>query len=218
MTNTLKTTNIKGKMYVPVNERLKYFRENFEGYALVTEVIEANDQTAMIRAVIRNKEDRIVATGVAYERANAPGSMVNKTNHIENCETSAWGRALGNFGIGIDASVASADEVQNALDRQHAVEEDEPTKAAPTRAPRKPTPEAANPVVSSPALTEAEKATPAEITHIAALCKETGTDQAKMFDHYKVVGRPTKAQAATMLRVLNERLSKQIDAAAKANS
>ena len=43
---------------------------------------------------------------------------INETSYVENCETSAWGRALGNFGIGIDTSVASADEVVNATNSQ----------------------------------------------------------------------------------------------------
>ena len=38
---------------------------------------------------------------------------------MENCETSAWGRALGNLGIGLDTSVASAEEVQNAIANQN---------------------------------------------------------------------------------------------------
>jgi hypothetical protein len=46
-------------------------------------------------------------------------SLVNKTSYIENCETSAWGRALGNLGIGIDASIASAEEVITAIAQQN---------------------------------------------------------------------------------------------------
>ena len=111
----LKTTDIKGKPYVQVNERLKYFRTAFVGYSLETELVDVNNETALVKAVIRDPMSRIVATGTAYERANAPGSMVNKTSHVENAETSAWGRALGNLGIGIDTSVASAEEVSNAL-------------------------------------------------------------------------------------------------------
>ena len=42
-------------------------------------------------------------------------SFINKTSFVEVCETSAWGRALANFGIGIDSQVASANEVVNAI-------------------------------------------------------------------------------------------------------
>lgn len=109
-----KTINIKGKEYVTVNERLKHFRSAFPDFSLETELIEVNDKTALIRAVIRNPQGRIVATGTAYERADNKKSLVNSTSHVENGETSAWGRALGNLGIGIDTSVASAEEVVRA--------------------------------------------------------------------------------------------------------
>ena len=57
-----------------------------------------------------------MATGIAYEVMGS--SYINKTSFIENCETSAWGRALGNLGIGIDTSIASAFEVNNAIIQQ----------------------------------------------------------------------------------------------------
>ena len=56
------------------------------------------------------------ATGFAQE--DRTSSMINKTSFVENCETSAWGRALGNLGIGIDESVASAEEVDMAIKKQ----------------------------------------------------------------------------------------------------
>jgi len=44
--------------------------------------------------------------------------LVNKTSHVENCETSAVGRALGLLGIGIDEEVRSYDEMANAIEGQ----------------------------------------------------------------------------------------------------
>jgi hypothetical protein len=58
----------------------------------------------------------LVATAHAYEKEGS--SFINKTSYIENCETSAVGRALGIYGIGIDTSLASADEVANAVTQQ----------------------------------------------------------------------------------------------------
>lgn len=114
--NDLKTVDIKGKAYVTVNDRLKYFREKFAGYALTTEINHLSEKGVVMIATIRNKEGVAVATGIAHETHGS--SFINKTSYIENCETSAWGRALGNFGIGIDSSVASADEVANAIKNQ----------------------------------------------------------------------------------------------------
>lgn len=114
----LKTVNIKGKEYVEVNERLKYFRseEKYKDYSLESEIVELQNDKVTIKAVIKDKNGVIKATGLAQEKENS--SFINKTSYIENCETSAWGRALGNLGIGIDTSVASAEEVEKAIKNQ----------------------------------------------------------------------------------------------------
>lgn len=58
----------------------------------------------------------VLGTGHAYEKENS--TFINKTSYIENCETSAVGRALGMAGFGIDTSVASFEEVANAIQQQ----------------------------------------------------------------------------------------------------
>ena len=112
----MKTVNIKGKNYVEVNERLKYFRKNFKGYSLISSIIDLTDEKVVMKATITSPEGFEVANGTAYELAGS--SFINKTSYIENCETSAFGRALANFGIGLDNSVASADEVSQAIELQ----------------------------------------------------------------------------------------------------
>jgi hypothetical protein len=113
-----KTTNIKGKEYVEVNERIKFFRldEQYKGYCLESELVHLTNETVCVKAVIKDASDRIVATGFAYEEKGA--SRINSTSYVENCETSAWGRALANLGIGIDTSIASSIEVANAIVNQ----------------------------------------------------------------------------------------------------
>ena len=112
----LKTINIKGKEYVEVNERIKYFRKTYPKYSLTSEVLEKTSDSILIIASILNEEGRVIANGLAEE--NRGSSYINKTSYVENCETSAWGRALANLGIGLDTSVASAEEVQNAIANQ----------------------------------------------------------------------------------------------------
>lgn len=116
----MKTLDIKGKKYVPVNERIKYFRKNFETYAVVTEIIRCTDEDCIIKATVYDEESRVRAVGHAQEFRN--GSNINKTSYVENCETSAVGRALGFLGIGIDESVASADELNLALEHQNQIQ------------------------------------------------------------------------------------------------
>jgi hypothetical protein len=114
----LKTVDIKGKKYVEVNERLKFFRteEKYKDYSLESEIIELANGVITIKAIIKDGNGVVKATGLAQEKESS--SFINKTSFVENCETSAWGRALGNLGIGIDTSVATADEVRNAINNQ----------------------------------------------------------------------------------------------------
>ena len=113
----LKTINIKGKNYVEVNERLKYFRKNYPNFSLETEILQCTDAHCVFKASIKDELGRVISNGHAHEVQNA--SYINKTSFVENCETSAWGRALANFGIGIDNSVASAQELSMALSQQN---------------------------------------------------------------------------------------------------
>jgi hypothetical protein len=114
-----KTTNIKGKEYVEVSERIKYFRlaEEYKGWSLSSEVVHLDGDSCVIKATIANAEGYIVATGFAQEDKSS--SYINKTSYVENCETSAWGRALANLGIGIDTSIASSNEVAMAISKQN---------------------------------------------------------------------------------------------------
>lgn len=121
MTNhRFKTTNIKGKEYVQVNERIHYFRTatEYQGWSLETEMVEITEQGCLMRATAKNQDGRIIATGYASEDRSS--SMINKTSYVENCETSAWGRCLANLGIGIgpEMGIASAEEVQMAIAKQ----------------------------------------------------------------------------------------------------
>lgn len=108
----MKTIDIKGKAYVTVAERIKAFRASHQGYRLITEMLSCDDRECIFKASVINSEGVVVSTGHAYEKENS--SYINKTSYIENCETSAIGRALGTFGIGIDSDIATADEVINS--------------------------------------------------------------------------------------------------------
>lgn len=112
---TIRTTNIKGKEYAEVNQRIKAFRMVYPMGTIKTEMIQNENGVCIFQATILDNE-KLLATGTAYEKENS--TFINKTSYIENCETSAIGRALGIAGFGIDTSVASAEEVQNAIANQ----------------------------------------------------------------------------------------------------
>ena len=125
-----KTTNIRGKQYVEVNERIKFFRnENqYKNWTISTDVTLSDDRKECIaKTIIADPEQRVISVGHAHEVQAS--SNINKTSFIENCETSAVGRALAMLGIGIDTSIASANEVNDAIAKQEA----KPAKAAPKK-------------------------------------------------------------------------------------
>lgn len=111
----MKTINIKGKDYITVNERLIYFRsqEQFEGWQISETIVSIDDKEGIFKVTILNHEGFEIASAHAQEYRDS--SYINKTSFVENGFTSALGRALGYLGIGIDTSIASANEVQNAV-------------------------------------------------------------------------------------------------------
>ena len=113
---TIKTTPIKGKQYAEVNQRIKVFRMLFPNGCIETEILSLENCVCVMKATVRDEEGKVLGTGTAYEHEGS--SFINSTSYIENCETSAVGRALGMVGIGIDVSVASAEEMQNAILQQ----------------------------------------------------------------------------------------------------
>ena len=114
--------NISGKQYAEVKERVKAFRMLCPDGFIETSVELINEETCMAKATVgmyADGEKRVLATGTAYEEKNT--SRINSISFVENCETSAVGRALGMLGLGINAAVASAEEVrevERATERQ----------------------------------------------------------------------------------------------------
>ena len=120
ITRTDKQTGKKiTKRYAEVNQRIKAFRMVYPTGTIETTMLSDNDGVCTFKAEVYDG-DKLLATGTARE--NNKSSFINQTNYIENCETSAVGRALGMCGFGVDVSLASADEVQNAIDKQDKIE------------------------------------------------------------------------------------------------
>lgn len=113
---TIKGTDIQGKEYAEVNQRIKAFRLICPNGSILTDFISNENGVAIFKATIMDEEGHILGTGTAYEKEGA--GFINKTSYIENCETSAVGRALGMCGIGVEKSLASYEEVANAKEQQ----------------------------------------------------------------------------------------------------
>lgn len=87
--------------YEPVEARIRRFKQNWPDSDILTELVEVAGEIGQSRwtvkaSVWREKGyDRPDSTGYAFE-VDGTG-MANNTSALENCETSAIGRALANL-------------------------------------------------------------------------------------------------------------------------
>lgn len=122
----LPRVQIKGKDYIEVDQRVLAFRELYPDGRIVTQLLSDDGARCVFVANVYD-DDSLLATGHAFEDRNS--GYINKTSYLENAETSAVGRALGFLGIGVIGSIASADEVRNAIEQQET--QSKPRKAKP---------------------------------------------------------------------------------------
>ena len=117
---------IHNKEYYTVAERIDLLngmlgKREME-YSLNTELISWENGVIIMKAILTliNGESVLTYTGHAYEKEDS--TQINRTSALENCETSAIGRALSAAGFGGGNEYASANEVQNAVHQQNTVE------------------------------------------------------------------------------------------------
>ena len=109
------SVKIHGKDYKTVAERVTEFhKEHKDNKSIITEIIQFKDGIVVVKAVVKIAED--VFCGHAYEELGS--SPINTTSALENCETSAIGRALASAGY-LGSEFASADELVGALNKQN---------------------------------------------------------------------------------------------------
>lgn len=110
-----KAIKIKGKDYVLVADRILYFNQEYTNGKIETILLSEPDaDMVLMKAIVTPdvKEPSRYFTGFSQAKWN--DGYINKTSAIENCETSAIGRALAMMGIGVIDSVASVDEINKA--------------------------------------------------------------------------------------------------------
>lgn len=110
-----KAVDIKGKKYVLVSDRILFLSEYGEPYSIITEANFYPEQGMwVVKATLTWNKG--VYTGHAQEIIG--DGYINKTSALENCETSAIGRACAMAGVGVIDSIASVDEIAKANDRE----------------------------------------------------------------------------------------------------
>ena len=85
-----------------------------EGWSIETDLI-SDGTNVVIKAFVKDVDGRVRGTGYAEEVRGS--TNINKTSAVENCETSAIGRALSAVGFG-GPEYASANEVTDAIIQQ----------------------------------------------------------------------------------------------------
>jgi len=117
--------DFRGKKYSMVVDRIATFRKSFGWeYGIETRVVSelTGENMVAVGCYVKNSEGRIVGSGLAYEhKDNGP---VNKTSALENCETSAIGRALASMGLA-GGEYASGDEINLIDEKDNALWKDE---------------------------------------------------------------------------------------------
>lgn len=109
--------------YEPVEERLARFHEKYPEGRVITEIEEYTEDTVVFKAYLYKKyeDERPTSTGFAAEtrdkelKKTSSGKeyeSVNFTSHLENCETSAIGRALANAGFAPKGKRPSREEMK----------------------------------------------------------------------------------------------------------
>ncbi len=131
---SIKTTDIKGKDYAEVNQRIKAFRMVEPDGSIIPEILSLENGVCLMKVTVMSGEGKVLGVGHAYEKEGS--TFINKTSYIENCETSAVGRALGMCGFGIDTSVASYEEVANAIENQNPQKADVKKASAEVKEPK----------------------------------------------------------------------------------
>lgn len=110
------------KDYVEVNVRIMKFYEKYPEGRILTEIVKWENEVIVMKATAyRDNSEVPASTGYAYEKEGS--SFINKISALENCETSAVGRALAILGFEIKKSVASKEEVANAQLQQASIKQ-----------------------------------------------------------------------------------------------
>tara|TARA_R100001377_G_scaffold80200_1_gene58930 strand:- start:1602 stop:2234 length:633 start_codon:yes stop_codon:yes gene_type:complete len=103
-----------GKKYTEVAKRVEAFRKHFGfKYGITTDIIIDDGKRVVIKSKIFDLVNSTIPVGEGYAEEIRGSSNVNKTSAIENCETSAIGRALASCGLH-GGQYASMDEIIKA--------------------------------------------------------------------------------------------------------
>lgn len=194
----IKKVNIKGKNYALVAARVAAFRDICPSGSIQTEILSLDNGVVTMQTTVKDEDGKILATGLAQEKESS--SYINKTSFIENCETSAVGRALGMLGLGSDEQMSSAEELVNAITNQGTQKpQEQHSRTNGTDSPQE--------EQNAQETDENGLISPAEQLVIEGICAKMGLDPAAP-DMFSTWPRVTKKGYADFMRWANENKGK----------
>ena len=101
-----------------VKDRVIHFNNEYPNGCIRSKLIDRIDNIVIFEATVIPDVDKPERYFTGHAEEEIGSSQINNTSALENCETSAVGRALAMMGIGADESFASGDEVSNAQHQQ----------------------------------------------------------------------------------------------------
>lgn len=84
--------------YQTVQERINLFREQYPKGKIVNEIVLINEQQVVVKASIYLDEASMHAVAVDFAQETIGSTNINKSSFLENCTTSATGRAISLLG------------------------------------------------------------------------------------------------------------------------
>ena len=100
--------------YETVDDRLHKFWDAHPDGRIFTELVAHTDTQFIVKAYAYRDVDSEMPAATGYAEERVGSSTVNKTSALENCETSAIGRALANLGLSPKGSRPSREEMTKA--------------------------------------------------------------------------------------------------------
>lgn len=200
ITHKDKNGNYVTKDYFPVAQRIKAFRMCYPRGSIVTEMVSNANGVCVFRASVYDGE-LLLGTGHAQEKES--DSYINQTSIVENTETSAIGRALGMVGFGVDADIASADEMVKAFNAQAALQSKHPKQA---QAPQAQAPMPTYTEIPNPA---EERITPAQVKTLSKTYQGERLKKLLEVNHLARLEDMTRSKASELIAALIERDKKK---------
>ena len=101
--------------YEPVEVRLEKFIKDYPTFRIATELELVEKDRYIVKAYLYKVDSDVIAWSTGYAEETVSSRGVNQTSALENCETSAIGRALANAGYAPKGKRPSREEMSKVV-------------------------------------------------------------------------------------------------------